>query len=254
MRPQAVPPSLLPALIDFRCFTPKLHYQPGEPIEYRTVLSTWCCPDRASSRILTVKLRNGANEIMASAVQQYGIRPGTRIKEVQKVLDVDAPLKPGKYVLEATSRDPRSGLTVSSQHVFGIQGPGDPFLYETPFKFVKDFSIVQAEDGRWHIFSITGDLLGSHTWEADGQERTFSHASSVNLRDWTSHPPVISISDDAYADGKGRFKDRNVWAPHVIRHDGRYWMFYTSVIGCGVSSIRGEQMVAVMISWMIRTS
>ena len=229
VRPDQIPQHLAPGLIDFRCFTSKLHYQPSERIEYRAVLSAACYPDRQSAKILEVVVADANGKRVASGMQQYGILNGSRFKEIQGVLDVPALLGPGKYVLEATSTDQRSGLILTARHAFGVQGPADPFVCETPFKFVKDFSFIQGPDDRWHVFSITGDLFANHDWALDGQERTFSHASSANLCDWTIHAPVVSISDKPYPDGRGRFKDRNVWAPHVIKHDGRFWMFYTAV-------------------------
>lgn len=229
LRPQDVPRDLLTPVLNFRCFTSKLHYRPGEPIEYRAVLNASGYPDRQSSKTLAVEVRNAAGQVVATATQQYGIAPRVRTKEVQGAIEPARPLTPGAYTLKAISTDQRSGLELSCEHIFGVQSATDPHLYETPFKFVKDFSIVRGHDGRWHVFSITGDFFDNHDWLPDGQERTFSHGSSPDLREWTIHAPVISVSDAEYPDGRGRYKDRNVWAPHVIRHHGRYWMFYTSV-------------------------
>lgn len=224
-----IPPSLIADLVEFCCYSSKLHYLPGEGIDYLSELLARYYPDRASSKILKVELRNDAGHVVDTAVHQYGLRPGQVYKIIQGRFEPDSPLAPGRYTLCALSIDQRSGLRLEAQHIFGIQGPDDPFVYETPFKFIKDFSIIKGPKGRYHIFSITGDLFANHDWVPDGQERTFSHASSQDLRHWTIHPPVISISDQPYPDGRGRFKDRNVWAPHVIERDGRYWMFYTSV-------------------------
>lgn len=226
---EEVPDACVPSLLGFQGFTSKRHYQPGERLDYGAILDARCYPDRSSSKILTVRVTNEAGREVARAFQQYGLRAGARYKEIRGVVEPSAPLAPGPYTMYARSVDQRSDLTLESTHTFVVQGPDDAFVYETPFKFVKDFSIVRGPDDRWHIFSITGDLMGSHDWADDGQERTFSHASSDDLRHWTEHPPVISISHATYPDSKERFKDRNVWAPHVIAHAGRYWMFYTSV-------------------------
>lgn len=227
--PGAVPEELLPGLINFHCYTSKLHYLPDERIEFRAVLDADCYPDRKSAKVLEVELRDEHKRKRAAACHHYGLRPGLRFKGIQGVLDVEQPLEPGRYTLLATSRDLRSGRVLRTTHVFGVQGSDDPFVYETPFKFVKDFTIIRGPDERWHIFSITGDFFANHDWMPDGQERTFSHGSSADLRHWTIHPPVISVSDATHADGRHHFKNRNVWAPHIIRHDRKYWMFYTSV-------------------------
>jgi sucrose-6-phosphate hydrolase SacC (GH32 family) len=39
----------------------------------------------------------------------------------------------------------------------------------------------------------------------------------------------LSISENDYPDGNEKYEDRNIWAPHVIYHEGTYYMFYTSV-------------------------
>ncbi len=227
--PEEVPDALLPGLIGFQCYTSKLHYLPGERIAFRAVLDADCYPDRKSAKVLEVELRDERERRRAAACHQFGLRPGLRFKEIQGVLDVATPLEVGRYTLYATSRDLRSGRVLRTSHVFGVQGSGDPFVYETPFKFVKDFTIIRGPDKRWHVFSITGDFFANHDWMPDGQERTFSHGSSADLRQWTVHPPVITVSDAAHPDSRHHFKNRNVWAPHIIRHDGKYWMFYTSV-------------------------
>ena len=232
VRPAAfgeIPADLLPGLIDFRCFTSKLHYLPGGPIEFRATMFARSYPDRESAKVLRVKLLDEKNNQVAEHLQHYGIQPLHSIKELFGVLRPEKELKPGKYRVEATSRDLRSGMTLTSTHDFGIQGENDPLLCETPFKFVKDFSLIRDHNGLWHVFSITGDFVGSHEWLEDGQERTFSHATSTDLRHWTWHEPVISISNDTYAGCDLRFKDRNVWAPHVIRHGDTYYMFYTTI-------------------------
>ena len=227
--PQAVPAAHLPGLIQFRALTSKLHYLPGERIEYRVALRARCYPDRQSSKLLTLRVTDDTGQEILDQYQQYGIRPGARFTDVQGVLEFDRPLPPGRYTLHAESRDQRSGLTLSAAHVFGVQAADDPLVCETPFKFVKDFSVIRGPEARWHVFSITGDFFDNHDWMPDGQERTFSHASSADLRHWTVHPPVLTITDRKHPDGVGCYENRNIWAPHVIHHDGRYWMFYTSV-------------------------
>lgn len=229
VEPVDVPDELLAGLIDLCCYASKLHYAPGETIQFRAALNAYCYPDQGSAKLLELRFVNAAGETVVKHHAQYAFRPGCRYKEVQGVLPLDEPLPPGRYDLHAQSRDLRSGRVLTARHRFGVQDANDPFVYETPFKFVKDFSIIRGPDGRWHVFSITGDFFDGHDWQAQGQERTFSHGSSADFRDWTMHPPVISINNAEYPDGRGRYQDRNVWAPHVIEHAGRYWMFYTSV-------------------------
>jgi len=224
-----LPKEQVAAMIGMQCHTSKLHYRPGERIEYGVRLKAVDYPYRRSSKILYVDLFDDAGNKVASEVQHYGIAELYNIKELFGVIDTDGPLKPGKYTLKAKSVDQLNGYTLASEHVFGIQGEDDVLLYETPFKFVKDFSIIQDHNGLWHIFSITGELYKGHDWYPDGHERTFSHGTSPDLKNWTFHEPVLSISDKSHPDGNGKFEDRNIWAPHVIRHKDTYYMFYTSI-------------------------
>lgn len=81
--------------------------------------------------------------------------------------------------------------------------------------YINDHTLIRAEDGSWHVFGIW------HPEPADPLDETFFlHASTDRLPDgdWTIHDPVMHARID-----RG---ETHVWAPHVLRHDGRYWMFY----------------------------
>src|SRR5699024_6610332 len=56
-------------------------------------------------------------------------------------------------------------------------------------------------------------------------ETMFLHASAEDLEGapWQIHDPVLHARRDQ--------GETHVWAPHVIRHDGRYWMFYAGGTG-----------------------
>lgn len=76
--------------------------------------------------------------------------------------------------------------------------------------YVNDHSILRGHDGRWHLFGIT-----SHA-ERDfaENERYFVHAATGSLDE-----PMTEL---------GKVCDNGVraWAPAVIGHGGRYYMFY----------------------------
>ena len=122
-----------------------------------------------------------------------------------------------------------NGFELKAECNFGVNGNKDPMVYETPFKFVKDFSIIQDDKGIFHIFSITGEFYKGHDWMPNGNERTFSHGTSNDLINWEYHKPVLSISDNDYSDGEGKYENRNIWAPHIVKKGDTYYMFYTSV-------------------------
>lgn len=226
---EEVPEASLPQLIQFRCFTSRLHYRPGELLEFGATLLPRNYPEHRSAKMLKVALTNSSGKRVAESMQQVRLSPGDSLKEMRGVLDTTASLVPGPYQLIAEFTDLMTGLKLTSSHAFAVQKNGDPAVYETPFQFVKDFSLVYGPDKRWHIFSISGNFVGTHEWREPGQERTFSHGSSADLKTWTHHAPVLSITDETYPDGNGRYADRNIWAPHVIAHEGTYYMFYTSV-------------------------
>jgi hypothetical protein len=212
-----------------RCFTSKLHFLPEEKIAWRALVYRDKYPDLQSSKIMTVELLDAAGNVMDSDVQQYGLPPE---KSVQQLDGAFAPHKAwasGKYRIKVTSEDQRTGIRFQSVHDFGVLAPTDPYVCELPFRFLKDFTIVRDDAGMFHVYGITGELIGGHGWEYDGQERTFCHVTSSDLRHWKSESPVLSIHDKFYPDGNGRYQNRNIWAPHIIRTKQKYYMYYTSV-------------------------
>jgi len=215
---------------DFKCYTSKLHYLHDQTlIDYQVSMLARNYPERRSSKILDASIVDSNGKTVASQSQHYGLAAIQQRKVLHGTFNLQKPLKPGKYILKTISTDQMTKETLSSEHIFSIQTKDASFVYETPFKFVKDFTIIRDQQGLWHIFSITGDFIEGHDWLPDGNERTFSHGTSKDLRHWTHHKPVLSISDESYPDGNGKFKDRNIWAPQVVYHDGLYYMLYTSI-------------------------
>lgn len=91
----------------------------------------------------------------------------------------------------------------------------DPSVGEQESWYINDHCFIRGEDGLWHMFGITHAEPG-----APLDERFLAHATSPRLSDtpWRKHAPVLHV-DRAMG-------ETHVWAPHVIRHDGRYWMYY----------------------------
>lgn len=80
--------------------------------------------------------------------------------------------------------------------------------------YVNDHSFVQAEDGCWHLFGIT-----QQNPFRPFEEVFLTHVVAPALMGpWTKQPDVMHRDEAA--------GETVIWAPHVIRHDGRYWMFY----------------------------
>jgi len=81
--------------------------------------------------------------------------------------------------------------------------------------YINDHTLLRAAGGRWHVFGIW------HPEPAAPLEETmFLHASAAELEggEWTVHEPVLHARTE--------LGETHVWAPHVIHHEGRYWMFY----------------------------
>lgn len=90
----------------------------------------------------------------------------------------------------------------------------DPSAGEPEPWYINDHTVVQDRAGRWHLFGIT------HPEPADPfHEIEFAHATAVDL-----HGPWRKLTPALRADPE--YGETHLWAPHVIRSGGRYFMFY----------------------------
>lgn len=95
------------------------------------------------------------------------------------------------------------------EHIYDPSvSPSEPWYY-------NDHSFIRDRDGIWHVFAITHAKP-----EAPMDEREFGHATSPSLTSptWTKQPPALVLDES--------LGERVLWAPHVIEHDGTYYMFY----------------------------
>ncbi len=80
--------------------------------------------------------------------------------------------------------------------------------------YVNDHTFVQDEAGGWHIFGIT-----QQNPFRPFEEVFLTHVTAPELSGpWRRQADVMHVDEAA--------GETVVWAPHVIRHDGRWWMFY----------------------------
>lgn len=80
---------------------------------------------------------------------------------------------------------------------------------------LNDHCFVRDDKGGWHLFAILFTEPG--TPQIDG--RLFAHATAPALTGpWQPEPNTLEIDPAA---GETR-----LWAPHVVRHAGRFWMCY----------------------------
>jgi hypothetical protein len=78
----------------------------------------------------------------------------------------------------------------------------------------NDHCFVREDNGLWHLFGITHEEPANPL-----DERFLAHATAPDLfGPWTAHPPLMHADPAA--------GETLVWAPHVIRADGLWRMFY----------------------------
>jgi hypothetical protein len=106
---------------------------------------------------------------------------------------------------------------------------------ELPGRYAKDHALIRHTDGVYHLFYSRGNA--GQGWNLPGSEIDIAHATSTDLIHWTVQAAVLNIGPD------NNWKERNVWAPHVLRVDmviggqqRAYLMAYT-----GVDSLRNQQ-------------
>jgi beta-fructofuranosidase len=96
----------------------------------------------------------------------------------------------------------------------------DPSVDEPVPWYINDHTFVRDHGRVWHLFGITHAEPSSPY-----DERNLAHATAPALGGpWTKQPFALSADP-----GWG---ETQLWAPHVIEHDGQFWMF---VCGGGAS-------------------
>ena len=83
---------------------------------------------------------------------------------------------------------------------------------------VIDHCLIK-KDELYHLFYIRGKA--GFNW-SESPTNEFGHAVSADLKKWIALPPVVRSSE-------GAFDSYQVWAPHIVQKDGKYYMFYTGV-------------------------
>ncbi len=84
-----------------------------------------------------------------------------------------------------------------------------------PGKYLNDHCLIRHND-LWHFFGILG-IVGKGM--SGRSEVSLAHATSKDLKGWTLHPEILQMS--------GKWPEiLHVYAPHVIEHDGTFYMLY----------------------------
>jgi arabinan endo-1,5-alpha-L-arabinosidase len=92
----------------------------------------------------------------------------------------------------------------------------NPSIGEKESWYINDHCFIMGKDGTWHMFGIT-HADPARAWDEDN----FAHATSKNLAEftWEKQPFALSTVADPW-------KEEHLWAPHVIYHKNKYYMFY----------------------------
>lgn len=80
--------------------------------------------------------------------------------------------------------------------------------------YLNDHTVYQSADGRWHVAGITAFGTGDYS-----KERRFAHGVSDGF---PFTEGVTMLEQPPLAD-----EGRLAWAPHVIRANGQYFMWYS---------------------------
>lgn len=107
----------------------------------------------------------------------------------------------------------------------------DPSEGEAEPWYINDHTFVRDRSGLWHLFGIT------HAEPMNPfDEKHLAHATAPSLPGpWTKQPFAVSADPE-----RG---ETQLWAPHVIHHDGQYWMFV-----CGGGPSPQEYRIHLMTS------
>lgn len=92
----------------------------------------------------------------------------------------------------------------------------DPSQLEGVPWYINDHCFIRDESGLWHMFGIT------HAEPANPLDEKFlAHATSKELAapQWEKQPHVMYAQKDPW-------REVHVWAPHVIRVEDLYYMYY----------------------------
>jgi arabinan endo-1,5-alpha-L-arabinosidase len=91
----------------------------------------------------------------------------------------------------------------------------DPSVGEREPWYINDHCFIRGHDGLWHLFGIT------HAEPLNPMdEKNLAHATAPSLTEgpWRKEPFALSVDHE-------RWGEHHLWAPHVVLHDGVYYMF-----------------------------
>lgn len=93
----------------------------------------------------------------------------------------------------------------------------DPSIGESEPWYINDHAVAQGLDGTWHLFGITNpepiNPINKHLAHAT--------ADSLTQQMWVKQPFALETDWE-------NWREVHLWAPHVVYHDGLFYMFYAA--------------------------
>jgi hypothetical protein len=112
-----------------------------------------------------------------------------------------------------------------------------------PGRIASDHTLIYL-DHRYHLFFTVGNQ--GEGWMLPGNMIDFGHATSVDLIHWEIEDPILTILPDTW-------RNRNLWAPHLIRGaNDELSLYYTGVDSSIVQQI-GLATSTDLITWVDAT-
>jgi beta-fructofuranosidase len=93
----------------------------------------------------------------------------------------------------------------------------DPGVGEDKPWYINDHCFIQGPDQKWHLLGITREEPASPM-----DEDNLAHATAKSLlqQPWDKQPFALSVASEE------PWREEHLWAPHVIEHDGLFYMYY----------------------------
>ena len=87
---------------------------------------------------------------------------------------------------------------------------------ETDKWYINDHCFIRDANGMWHLFGITD----REPLNPKSNTINLAHATAMKLTQnpWEKQPYALTADANA--------GEQHIWAPHIILHDGTYYMFY----------------------------
>jgi sucrose-6-phosphate hydrolase SacC (GH32 family) len=86
-------------------------------------------------------------------------------------------------------------------------------------EYIKDY-YVYLEGNTFHLFYNVGDAGPIQDWQDPKNEKSFGHATSTDLKNWTYHPRVLHVIPNSW-------EGQVVSAPSILKNKDTYYMVYT---------------------------